>query len=222
MAVSSSLTKIEAVNIILRSAREFPIASLTSDTTNESLMAEQVLDEWDLREQAKGLFNNTFEREFTPDSDDEIVLPENTLYITGWAQSLRLLLDMKLDTEGDGKLKLWNLEDNDFDFSDKTAVCVQIVEKLPFVELSPLMQLSIIYQAAQEYQMAVVGSRDMNRHLLLIAGRSRAEARAENIRKMRPNMFNNSRSNLSRAQARVSVSRSWSPESDGSQRNRRI
>lgn len=222
MAVSSSLTKLEAVNIILRAAREHPVASLTDDTTNESLIAEQVLDEWDLREQAKGLYNNTFEREFTPDSADEIVLPENTLYITGWGQSLRLIVDMKIDTDGDGKLKLWNIEDNDFDFSDQTTVCTRIVEKLPFNELSPLMQRAITDQAAVEYQMAVVGSTEMHRHLSTIAARSRAEARAENMRKTRANAFNNSRSNLSRAQARVSTSRSWYPESDGSQANRRI
>ena len=222
MAVSSSLTKTEAVNILLRAAREHPVASLTSDTTNESLVAVQVLDEWDLRQQALGLYNNTFEREFTPDSSDEIVLPENTLFVTGWGRSLRLLLDMRVDTEGDGKLKLYNVEDNDFDFADQTSVCVSIVEKLEFTQLSPLQQRGIIDQAAVEYQMAVVGSREMNRHLQIIATRARAEARAENIRKMRPNAFNNSRSNLSRAGARVGTSRSWHPESDGSQANRRV
>ena len=74
--------------------------------------------------------------------------------------------------------------------------------------------------AAREYQMVTVGSRSMDDALRVRAARSRAMARRENMTQMRPNMFNNSRSNMARASAR-SVIRAGSPEGDGDRTFRR-
>lgn len=219
------LTKLEGVNIILRGAREHPVSSLDTDKINESLLALQVLNEWLLQEQAKGLFNNTFERDFVAatavDGDvnvGDIVLPINTLYATPWGQDLRLLADPREDK---GILKLFNLEDETFDFTTQTEVTIRLVLCIEWDQLSPLQQRSIADQAAQEYQMDVHGSNSMDQKLTQRAGRSRAEARAENMRKMRPNLFNNSRSNLGRAGVR-GVLRPYWPEGDGRLNNRRV
>jgi hypothetical protein len=212
------LSKLEAVNIMLRAAREAPVSSLDEDAINESEIAVQLLDEWTLHEQAKGLYNNTFERDFTPDSNDEIILPPTTLYVTAWGKDMRLLVDAQ---EDGADLKLYNLEDEDFDFSDNVDVTLRLILHLDFEQLSPLQQRSIAAQAAHEYQMDTVGSTTMDQILRARASRARAEARAENIRKMRPNLFNNSRSNMGRAQTRT-VMRPWWAEGDGRLTNRRL
>ncbi len=222
--IQRKLSKTQAVNIVLRGAREQPVSSLDDDVTNESLIAEQVLDEWSVHIQALGLHNNVFERDLEPATVasgnikvGDIVLPPNTMVVVSWGQDLRLLVDAQEDS---GSLKLFDLEKETFDFSDFACVTLRLTLQLDFDDLSVLQQRSITDQAAHEYQMAVIGSREMNAMLSARASRSRAEARAENVRKMRPNLFSNSRSNIGRASAR-SLVRPWWAEGDGRQINRR-
>ena len=223
--IQRKLTKTQAVNIVLRGAREHPISSIDDDAINESLIAEQVLDEWSLQIQGLGLYNNTFERDFTPATASspgiaigDVVLPPTAISVTPWGPSIRLLADAR---ENAGNLKLYDLEDETFNFSALGMVTVRLILQLDWDDLSALQQRSVADQAAQEYQMAVVGSPSMDAVLTGRARRSRAEARAENIRKMRPNLFSNSRSNLGRASTR-SVVRPWWPEGDGSESARRM
>lgn len=218
------LTKLEAVNIILRGAREHPVSSLDEDNTNESLLALQILNEWLLQIQAIGLFNNTFERDFVPSTVTttsiaigDIVLPPNTLYATPWGQQMRFLADGR---EDNGLLKLYDLENETFDFSACSSVTIRFVLCLEFADLSAIQQRAIADQAAHEYQMSVLGSQSMNLMLQQRANRSRAESRAENIRKMRPNHANNFRSNIGRSNK--TTLRPWWTESDGRQVNRRL
>lgn len=216
--IQRKLSKLQAVNIILRGAREQPVSSLDDDAINETLIAEQVLDEWNLQHQALGLFNNTFERTLKPETVastgitiGDILLPPNTLNVRSWGPDLRWLVDAR---EDEGNLKLFDLEDEVFDFSDKSEIMLLFVLFLDFDDLTALQQRSITDGAAQEYQMATIGSTSMEQMLQRKALRSRAEARAENIRKMRPNLFSNSRSNIGRASVR-SVIRPWWAEGDG-------
>lgn len=221
------LTKLEAVNILLRNSREHVVSSLETDKTNESLLAEQVLDNWDLNLQAIGLFNNTFERDLEPATVvstgikvGDVVLPPNTLEVEAWGQHINRLFDAREDK---GNLKLFNLETTEetFDFSDFACVTVKMVLMLDYDDLSAKQQNSIAYQAAVEYQMNVVGSDSVDRMLRGFAARFRAEARAENMRKKKANLFTTSRSNLGRAGAR-SVVRNYFPAGDGSQKTRRL
>lgn len=216
--IQRKLSKLQAVNIVLRGAREHPVSSLDDDTTNETIIAEQVIDEWNLQHQAIGLFNNTFEQSLSPATVastgitiGDIILPPNTLSIRSWGQNLRILVDAR---ESEGNLKLYDLEDETFDFSSIANFTLLLILLLDFEDLTAIQQRAITDQAATEYQMATIGSRDMNRMLESRGLRSRAEAKAENIRKMRPNLFSNSRSNIGRASVR-SVVRPWRVEGDG-------
>ena len=216
--IQRKLSKLQAVNIILRGAREHPVSSLDDDKLNETLIAEQVLDEWNLQIQALGLFNNTFDQIITPATVassgiviGDVILPPNTTSVRSWGRQFRFLVDAR---EDQNNLKLYDLEDETFDFSDQSEMNVYVMLLLDFDDLSALQQRSITDGAAQEYQMATIGSQQMDNVLTSKALRSRAEARAENIRKMRPNLFANSRSNLGKAGSR-SVIRPYWGEGDG-------
>ena len=85
-----NLTKLEAVNRILRAARERPVSALGASTENDSLLSEQILDEILLREQMTGLHLNTTEAQFTPDGTTGfVVLPSDTLQVRGWNNHAR-------------------------------------------------------------------------------------------------------------------------------------
>ena len=87
MSSQGNLTKLEAVNRILRAAREHPVSSLGSSTLNDTLLAEQILDEVLIREQMQGIHQNTTEASFDRrDSDGKVLLPTNTLQVKGWNQ----------------------------------------------------------------------------------------------------------------------------------------
>lgn len=215
------LTQLQAVNIVLRAARELPVSDLDEQTLNEVLLAVQILDEWDLTVQSPGLYTNTFEEEFTPDeTTGEINLSPNTIFVTAWGQSLRRELTFQEDSN---VLKLYDIErpEDPFDFSDDTTLCLRYFLRVDFEDgLTHAQQRWIVDEAAREYQMATVGSTSMDAILQQKAARSRAMARRENMMATRANAFNNSRSNLARSQARVAP-RAWLPESDGQRQYRR-
>ena len=217
MTVSNRLTRLQAVNICLRGARETPVSSLDEDQINEVTQALQILDEHDMDVQSTPLYTNTYEIEYTPDDDGHIDLPPSTLFVTGWGQSIRRDLHFQ---EEDNILRLYDIDARTSDFSDDPTIYVRISIRLDFEEgLTYRQQRWIADGAAHEYQMAVMGSASMNQILEQKAARSRMKARAENMRQMKPNMFTNSRSNMARAQARLTP-RPWLVEGDGQRYNR--
>lgn len=217
--MANRLTQLQAVNIVLRGARETPVSSLDQDTINEVLVALQVLDEHDLDIQSGGLFTNTFEIDFTPDATTgKIDLSDNIMFIRAWGRDMRKELNM---VEEDGTWRLFDIENNTTVFDIGTDITTRLYMRLDFENgLTHKQQRWIVDLAAVEYQMVTVGSNSMNAMLSQKASRSRASARRENFNQMQPNMFNNSRSNLARAQART-VTRAWLPESDGQRKFRR-
>ena len=221
--MANRLTQLQAVNIVLRGARETPVSSLDEDTINEVLTALQILDEWDLDVQSGGLYTNTFEQELTPNATTGFIdLSPNVMYVTGWGKDIRRELNY---VEESTVLRLFDIENNTtiFNTGDAkvTTMKIRVYIRLDFENgLTHKQQRWIIDEAAREYQMVTVGSNSMDRLLQTKAARARAAARRENMTQMRPNMFNNSRSNLARAQARTVV-RAWLPESDGQRQFRR-
>jgi len=220
--MANRLSQLQAVNIVLRAARESPVSSLDEDVINEVLQALQILDEWDLDIQSNGLYTNTFQQDLEPDEEGHIDLSPNVMYATGWGRDIRRELNF---VEEDGVLRLFDIENNTTIFNtgdaQVTSMFIRVYVRLDFENgLTHKQQRWIVDESAREYQMVTVGSRSMDEFLRVRAARSRAKARRENMTQMRPNMFNNSRSNLSRAQART-VIRAWLPEGDGDRTFRR-
>lgn len=217
--MANRLTQLEAVNIVLRGARETPVSTLDTDNINEVLVALQILDEHDLDIQSGGLYTNTFEIDFTPDAiTGKIDLSENIVYVRAWGKDMRRELNM---VEEGGTWRLFDIENNTTVFDIGIDISIRLYMRLDFENgLTHKQQRWIVDLAAVEYQMVTVGSNSMNAMLSQKASRSRASARRENFNQMQPNIFSNGRSNLSRAIAR-STPRAWTPESDGQRRFRR-
>lgn len=192
-----NLTKLEGVNRVLRAARERPVSALGSATENDSLMAEQILDEILLREQMIGLHLNTTEAQFTPNSTTGFVeLPSDTVQVRGWNQHTPRNYYHK---ETDGAIYLYDQDGipgtwgatRDFGSTgtDDDTVYVRLSQVLNFSDLPPQHQFSIADQASVEYQQHVMGSDSEHQRLVARAGRSRAIARAYDIRSRPTNQF---------------------------------
>jgi len=189
-----NLTKLEGVNRVLRAARERPVTALGSSTENDSLMAEQILDEVLLREQMAGLHVNTTEAQFTPDATTGyVVLPSDTLQVQGWNNHTGRNF-MHRETSGavylydqDGIPGSWgSTRDFSATGTDDDTVYVRLTQCMDFADLPVQHQFSIVDQAAVEYQQHVMGSTQVDSQLQARAARSRAIARAYDMR-MRPN-----------------------------------
>lgn len=191
-----NLTKLEGVNRILRGAREHPVSSLGASTINDTLLAEQILDEILIREQNPGQHVNTTNASFDVDDDGLIVLPSNTLAVQGWNQHVQRNYFHK---EVDGQVLLFDGDETPAtsDFSsagaDTATVYVRITQGMAFEDMPSTHQFSIVDQAAVEYQESVLGDTALGQRLEARAGRSRAISRAFDMRMRRHNQFKSGR-----------------------------
>jgi hypothetical protein len=206
------MTKLEAVNRILRAAREHPVSSIVSPTENDSIMAVTILDETSKEIQSNGLHVNQTQTSFTPDvgNDNKVVLPDNTLQVRGWNEhacreffhrcvdGVQLLFDAKPQP----------LAAATTNFDDDTTVYVRITQLLEFEELPQPIQFWIADQAAVEYQMYVMGSSMMDKHLRERALRSRIEGKKYDMRSRPVNLITHGRSMGPRSGINF-VQRSW-------------
>ena len=205
-----NLTKLEAVNRILRAAREHPVSSLGSTTQNDSLLAEQILDDVLTREQMTGLHVNQTEASFTRGADKKVLLPSNTLGVKGWNQHV---MKNYYHKEVNGNVYLFDADHQPAtsDFSsagaDEATAYVRITWRATFEELPAAYQFSIVDQSAVEYQEAVLGDNSLGAKLEQRAGRSRAIARSYDMRYRPKNQIEDGRSNVQRSG--MAVQRSW-------------
>lgn len=211
MATTGSLTKLEAVNRMLRGAKERPVSSIDSPTINDSLVAIQILDEKTKQIQMGGLHCNTTQTSFTPDgTTSRVILPANTMQVQGFAQHEHRNFFHRCV---DGEVRLFDGSPDPLAaatdaFEDDDEVHVRITQLLAFEDLPVQIQFWIVDEAAVEYQMDVLGSSTADQRLSQRALISRAAGRAYDNR-MRPgNMFINGRSQGLRA-GRQYVPRTW-------------
>lgn len=204
------LTKLDAVNRILAAASEQPVQSLTVTPTNESLLAESVLDEVNLREQAQGMDCNVKIDVFSPDVNGEIILPDTTLYVEPWYNEYGRDVDMpdsrwrevtvRGAPSGTG-IKLFDLRETTTVFDDD--VTLKVVLLLDFEELPLLQQFRVTDMAARLYEMREQGDPAVGALLEREAQFSRAMGRAHEWRSRRLNLFRTSQSYLARLLRRV-------------------
>ena len=206
------LTKLQAVNRMLRAASEQPVESLTTDPTNESLIAENTLDEVNIHAQMAGLFVNTQIQEFTPDpSTKEIVLPDTTLDVLAWwdegrnesGDDLPDNRDRIFVARGHDPVRLFDKDRNDFTFPDDTSVTLKITLLMDFEELPTAQQFRITDHAARLYEASAQGDPAIGQLLAAEAGLSRALARAADMRSRRANAYTTGMNTLARRMNRV-------------------
>lgn len=177
-------TKLMAVNRILRAGGENPVNSLSS-TSGDALMAVSVLDEVILEQQLSGLACNTEEIEVAPDVNGQVQVGGNVLHVEVFNIPSKFIT-----TRGSNPTLLYNTTDNTDVFTVAT-VKMKVVTGLDYDELPLSQQVAIADEAAQRYQMLVVGDGGANQFLQGIFAQSRMRARAQDIRSRRPSVFRN-------------------------------
>lgn len=197
-----ALSKLEAVNRILRSAGEFPVNSLLS-ASNDTLMAETVLDEQTLFANMEGSLQNTYYTTLTPDSNGKIMLGDNVLHIETCGADAPLLVT----TRGSNPTYLYDIGNNTDVFT--SSLKVQQVLRLEFEDLPTQAQFAVADTAARLYQMQTVGDTTQDQLLSQQQMLSTARARQADTRQRKASfLFGNSPSPYS---GRTTLGRSDNP-----------
>jgi hypothetical protein len=176
MAIAK-LTRLLAVNRMLRAAGEQPVSSLVEDGVNDTSVAEQILDETTLALQLETPNCATVVETRNPTVDGFILLPDTTVSCDTVDEDF----EMEVSVRGaSGNVRLFNNDDNSFVFED--PVKVKITTALDFDELPVHIQFWIVDHAARVYQMFVQGDPAVDDILKEQARFSRIVSRAEDIR----------------------------------------
>jgi len=185
-------TKLDAINYMLLQSGELPVNSLVDDGTNDTDLAERVLDDSIRKILSHGLGFNTETKEFAKDSNNKIALSSNILHFRPANQSRYRRLVKR------GNF-LYDLDNNTFEFDDNT-VYLQVTYTWPFDEIPIDAQYWIMAKAARDYQMQTQRSRDMDQKLQEEEMLAKARALASDMRNRNSNYnlnFNGNSGNMS-------------------------
>jgi hypothetical protein len=173
-----ALSKLDAVNRILRASGEYPVSTLAVTGSNDVTLAIQTLDEVALQCQMTGLNCNTVEKEYLPDIDGHIFIPDDTLAI----DTVGTDYGRNVVQRGRTPTYLFDVDNNTDIFTVGTPLNVRITVSLSFESLPTAEQFEVVDQAARMYQMATVGEMAQDKLLQEIAFMSRAKSRAADMR----------------------------------------
>jgi hypothetical protein len=154
MTKPSSMTELEAVNVLLTTIGEQPVNTLTGNLVTDVTVARQVLSEVSREVQAQGWhFNTEYGVSLSPNTNGEIVVPPDAARI-----------DSKYFDVTVREGKLFNLKERTYKFNnsvDTDIVYFQDFESLP----SPACSY-ITYRAARIYSDRMVNSSAMHQMIL--------------------------------------------------------
>ncbi len=167
-----ALSKLEAVNRILRAAGEFPVSTLNSQS-NDTLLAVTVLDEQCLYENMNGNLQNTIYTTITATDQGLFILPDTLLHIETVGQDANIIVS----TRGSNPTLLFDIANNTTNWGSVTSLQVQQVIRLQFEDLPTQTQFSVVDTAARIYQMQTVG--DVNQDALLAQQMMLSDARSK-------------------------------------------
>lgn len=171
-----ALSKLEAVNRILRFAGEYPVSSLSSSGLNDTLVAERILDESVLHYQLPGQNFNTVTTTYSPDTTGKIYIPDNTL----WVDTNGSDLEKNIVQRGRNPTYLFDIDNNTDVFTDSLKIKIAI--KLEFEDIPTADQFAVTDNAARIYQMTVVGDVNQDAVINEIGMMSRIQARSADMR----------------------------------------
>ena len=204
MSATDSLTELEAVNYMLISAGEQPVAALgTADQGTDTVTAQFILNDVVTKEfQERGLDENVYETIIAAAGDNTVSLPAGTIDVY-----LRDLLEVT-DSSGENKGqmnvtvrdgKLFNVTSQTNDFSAYTSKVTgqggfRLVVKvyLPFTSLNVSTRRMIMEESARRYQMLTQGASNVDAMLSGRAQLSRAQGRSNDMNNKGRNLFDGS------------------------------
>ena len=156
---TNATQELPAINQILSSCGQAPVTTL--DQTNPDVaIAYDTLLQVSREVQAEGwTFNKEYHYEFTPDTNDEILIPSNILQIKLTENSANM------DKDGVRRSgKLYDRHNHTYDWTDETVEC-DIVWEFDWVDLPQPIQDFIVARAATFVSQRIVG--DANQYQML-------------------------------------------------------
>lgn len=154
MTKPSSMTELEAVNILLTTIGEAPVNSLTGNVVTDVTVAQQVLNEVSREVQSDGWhFNTELGVKLTPNVNEEIVVPPDIARIDAKYYDITI-------REG----KLFNLLDRTYKF--KNDIEVDIVYFQDFSVLPDQAKRYITVRASRIYSDRMINSETIHQMTL--------------------------------------------------------
>ncbi len=154
MTKPTSMTELEAVNVLLTTIGESPVNTLTGNQVTDVTIASQVLNEVSREVQAQGWHFNT---------EDRVVLSrDNFNHITVPADTARIDTDNYNVVVRSGKL--FNLTDRTFEFS--TNVEATIVYYQDFLDLPDVAKKYITTRAARIFSDRMINSETIHQMVM--------------------------------------------------------
>ena len=148
---TNATQELPAINQILSSCGQAPVTTL--DQTNPDVaVAYDTLLQVSREVQAEGwTFNKEYHYEFTPDNDDQILIPSNILQIKLTENSANM------DKDGVRRSgKLYDRHNHTYDWTDETVEC-DVVWEFDWVDLPQPIQDFIVARAATFVSQRIVG-----------------------------------------------------------------
>ena len=148
---TNATQELPAINQILSSCGQAPVTTL--DQTNPDVaIAYDTLQQVSREVQAEGwTFNKEYHYEFTPDNDDQILIPSNILQIKLTENSANM------DKDGVRRSgKLYDRHNHTYDWTDETVEC-DVVWEFDWVDLPQPIQDFIVARAATFVSQRIVG-----------------------------------------------------------------
>lgn len=151
-------TELEAVNTMLIGIKEAPVSSLDTASTDDVVIARQMLRELSREVQSDGWdFNSETEYPLTRNSDGTITVPANVLSLD-ISQSMAARYDITVRGR-----KVYDKTNHTFTFADDLKV--DVVWLLDFEEIPETARRYIALAAAERFQKRMLGSANVDRGL---------------------------------------------------------
>jgi hypothetical protein len=148
------LTKLQAVNKMLKAIGEQPVNTLGSGLADAE-SAEDTLERVTKEVLSLGWHSNTdAEYDLTPDNDDRITLPDDMLKVDSSGSSISIDVTIRYE---DGIRRLYNKDDQTHAFT--RTVVADVIWNFPFEELTDPLRNYISAKAARTFQREQFGSK---------------------------------------------------------------
>jgi len=148
MAVMTSTTELEAVNVMLSNIGESPVNTLDDDNVVDAGIAKTILRNVSREVQSEGWFFNTdYNRPFLPNADNRIQLPQNILKVDPSDVSTRYVQRGRF---------MYDRENHTYDILE--AVELNVVIGASFEDLPETAKRYISLRSARIFQERMLGT----------------------------------------------------------------
>lgn len=148
MAVLTTTTELEAVNVMLSNIGESPVNTLDDDNVVDAGIAKTILRNVAREVQSEGWFFNTdYNKTFLPTADDRIQLPQNTLKVDPSDVSLRYVQRGRF---------MYDRENHTYDIKEKVEL--NVIIGLDFEDLPETAKRYITLRSARIFQERMLGT----------------------------------------------------------------